>query len=143
VWRPRGAVRGAAARTRAVTLPGALDPSPPPCSQPLSPPPPSARLATFYSRSRKGRWCKGETSGNFMRVQRVFLDCDRDSLVYLSDPTGPSCHTGARCARADSGARMAMRCRQLPLKQGGSGAAPANRQDAGRAAACCTPADQA
>lgn len=54
------------------------------------------RLATFYSRSRKGRWCKGETSGHFINVMRVFLDCDRDSIVYLSEPIGPACHTGAR-----------------------------------------------
>ncbi|MEW5300782.1 MAG: hypothetical protein WDW38_005295 [Sanguina aurantia] len=54
------------------------------------------KLATFYSRSRKGRWCKGETSGHFIKVMRVFLDCDRDSIVYLSEPIGPACHTGAR-----------------------------------------------
>lgn len=53
------------------------------------------RLATFYSRSRKGRWCKGETSGNFIRVEGMYLDCDRDSVVYLGEPDGPSCHTGA------------------------------------------------
>ncbi|KAL6755302.1 hypothetical protein V8C86DRAFT_1790739 [Haematococcus lacustris] len=52
-------------------------------------------LGTFYSRSRRQRWCKGESSGHFLRVQRVFLDCDRDALVYLSDPLGPACHTGA------------------------------------------------
>jgi phosphoribosyl-ATP pyrophosphohydrolase/phosphoribosyl-AMP cyclohydrolase len=51
------------------------------------------RLATFYSRSRKGRWCKGETSGNFIRVEGMYLDCDRDSVVYLGEPDGPSCHT--------------------------------------------------
>lgn len=54
------------------------------------------RLATFYSRSRKGRWCKGETSGHFIHVEGVYVDCDRDSIIYLSDPIGPSCHTGAR-----------------------------------------------
>jgi phosphoribosyl-AMP cyclohydrolase len=59
---------------------------------------PSCSLATFYSRSRKGRWCKGETSGNFIQVARMYQDCDRDSIIYLSDPIGPSCHTGARCA---------------------------------------------
>jgi phosphoribosyl-ATP pyrophosphohydrolase/phosphoribosyl-AMP cyclohydrolase len=54
------------------------------------------RLATFYSRSRSERWCKGETSGNFIRVTQVFHDCDRDSIIYLGDPIGPTCHTGAR-----------------------------------------------
>lgn len=50
-------------------------------------------LATFYSRSRSGRWCKGETSGHFIKVGSVFPDCDRDSLVYLGEPIGPACHT--------------------------------------------------
>jgi phosphoribosyl-ATP pyrophosphohydrolase/phosphoribosyl-AMP cyclohydrolase len=53
-------------------------------------------LATFYSRSRAARWCKGETSGAYVRVLSVHADCDRDSLVYLGDPIGPACHTGAR-----------------------------------------------
>jgi phosphoribosyl-AMP cyclohydrolase / phosphoribosyl-ATP pyrophosphohydrolase len=52
-------------------------------------------LATFYSRSRKGRWCKGETSGHFIKVLDVYMDCDRDSIVYLSEPIGPACHTNA------------------------------------------------
>eukprot|EP00877_Chromochloris_zofingiensis_P009038 jgi/Chrzof1/4388/Cz14g11090.t1 len=53
-------------------------------------------LATFYSRSRKSRWCKGETSGHFIKVLKVFADCDKDSIIYLGDPIGPACHTGAR-----------------------------------------------
>lgn len=53
-------------------------------------------LATFYSRSRKGRWCKGETSGHFINVHKIFADCDRDSIIYLSTAIGPACHTGAR-----------------------------------------------
>jgi len=52
-------------------------------------------LATFYSRSRKGRWCKGETSGHYIKVLDVYMDCDRDSIVYLSEPIGPACHTNA------------------------------------------------
>lgn len=52
-------------------------------------------LATFYSRSRKGRWCKGETSGHFIKVQDVYVDCDKDSIIYLSQPIGPACHTNA------------------------------------------------
>ena len=51
------------------------------------------RLATFYSRSRRDRWCKGETSGHYIKVTGVFPDCDRDSLIYLGDPIGPACHT--------------------------------------------------
>lgn len=52
-------------------------------------------LATFYSRSRSALWTKGETSGNAMRVTRVLVDCDADCLLYLVEPAGPSCHTGA------------------------------------------------
>ncbi len=54
------------------------------------------RLGTFYSRSRKSRWCKGETSGHFLQVTGVYKDCDSDSIIYLCDPIGPACHTGAR-----------------------------------------------
>jgi len=52
-------------------------------------------LATFRSRSRGGRWCKGETSGAYLFVSSVHADCDGDSLVYLSEPAGPACHTGS------------------------------------------------
>ena len=52
-------------------------------------------LATFRSRSRGGRWRKGETSGHYLLVSSVYADCDGDSLVYLSKPIGPACHTGA------------------------------------------------
>ena len=50
--------------------------------------------ATFFSRSRQRLWVKGETSGNHIHVSEVWTDCDRDALVYLGDPQGPSCHTG-------------------------------------------------
>jgi Phosphoribosyl-AMP cyclohydrolase len=49
----------------------------------------------------QGRWCKGETSGHFIKVARVFADCDRDSLVYLSEPIGPACHTVQRSFSCD------------------------------------------
>lgn len=51
--------------------------------------------ATFFSRSRGRLWRKGETSGNTMRVLRVRLDCDRDTVLLTVDPAGPACHTGA------------------------------------------------
>ncbi len=53
-------------------------------------------LATFYSRSRKGLWTKGETSGNTMELQTVLYDCDGDALLYRVTPGGPVCHTGNR-----------------------------------------------
>lgn len=52
--------------------------------------------ATFWSRSRGEVWEKGSTSGNIVHVLRVLVDCDADSLLYVSDPEGNSCHTGAR-----------------------------------------------
>jgi phosphoribosyl-ATP pyrophosphohydrolase/phosphoribosyl-AMP cyclohydrolase len=53
------------------------------------------KRATFYSRSRGELWEKGKTSGNPMEVTAVLVDCDADCLVYLVEPRGPSCHTGA------------------------------------------------
>jgi phosphoribosyl-ATP pyrophosphohydrolase/phosphoribosyl-AMP cyclohydrolase len=50
--------------------------------------------ATFFSRSRNAQWVKGETSGNFIDVREVRLDCDQDAVLYLGTPHGPTCHTG-------------------------------------------------
>jgi phosphoribosyl-ATP pyrophosphohydrolase/phosphoribosyl-AMP cyclohydrolase len=51
-------------------------------------------LAHFFSRSRQALWRKGDTSGHFLRVRQVLVDCDGDALLYVVDPTGPACHTG-------------------------------------------------
>jgi phosphoribosyl-ATP pyrophosphohydrolase/phosphoribosyl-AMP cyclohydrolase len=48
--------------------------------------------ATFFSRSRAGRWRKGETSGDRLQVVSVTADCDRDTLLVLARPLGPACH---------------------------------------------------
>ncbi|CAN0916224.1 Histidine biosynthesis bifunctional protein hisIE, chloroplastic [Linum grandiflorum] len=55
----------------------------------------SSRKATFYSRSRSSLWTKGETSNNFINIHDIFIDCDRDSIIYLGKPVGPTCHTGS------------------------------------------------
>jgi phosphoribosyl-ATP pyrophosphohydrolase/phosphoribosyl-AMP cyclohydrolase len=52
--------------------------------------------ATFWSRSRKTLWVKGETSGNRQAVRAVRTDCDRDAVLVRVTPAGPACHTGAR-----------------------------------------------
>ena len=52
-------------------------------------------LAHFHSRSRGRLWLKGETSGHFLRVEEMRVDCDQDALVMLVRPEGPACHTGA------------------------------------------------
>ncbi|EFJ28492.1 hypothetical protein SELMODRAFT_411322 [Selaginella moellendorffii] len=55
----------------------------------------ASKRATYFSRSRRSLWTKGETSSNFIDVVDVYLDCDRDSIIYLGKPDGPTCHTGA------------------------------------------------
>ena len=50
--------------------------------------------ATFYSRSRKDIWKKGETSGNFINVVSMYPDCDNDTLLIMGKPCGPVCHRG-------------------------------------------------
>ena len=51
---------------------------------------------TFYSRSKKRLWTKGESSGNFLRLRSVALDCDADALLVRAVPDGPTCHSGAK-----------------------------------------------
>lgn len=50
---------------------------------------------TFYSRSKKRLWTKGEESGNFLLLKQMAVDCDKDTLLIKADPLGPVCHTGA------------------------------------------------
>ncbi len=50
---------------------------------------------TFFSRSRQRLWTKGETSGNFLRVRDVLIDCDGDTILIKAAPDGATCHTGA------------------------------------------------
>ncbi len=56
----------------------------------------STGQAWFYSRSRSELWHKGATSGNYLNVKRVFIDCDEDTVLLQVDPAGPACHTGNR-----------------------------------------------
>lgn len=50
--------------------------------------------ATFYSRSRNEVWVKGATSGNYMYVNEIRVDCDADCILVMANPAGPACHTG-------------------------------------------------
>jgi len=52
-------------------------------------------LVTFYSRSRNKIWTKGETSGNYLNVREISIDCDHDTLLIKALPMGPVCHTGS------------------------------------------------
>ncbi len=54
------------------------------------------KRATFWSRSRGEVWVKGGTSGNYMFVDEIRLDCDEDCVLLLVMPAGPACHTGNR-----------------------------------------------
>jgi len=60
--------------------------------------------ATFFSRSRGGRWRKGETSGHRLLVRRVLSDCDNDTLLVLATPQGPACHLGTPTCFGDEAA---------------------------------------
>ena len=51
--------------------------------------------AHFWSRSRAALWLKGETSGHFLNVHQILVDCDQDCLWVKALPEGPACHTGA------------------------------------------------
>lgn len=50
---------------------------------------------TFYSRSKKRLWTKGEESGNYLELINMTVDCDNDTLLVKAVPHGPVCHTGA------------------------------------------------
>ena len=52
------------------------------------------KRVTFFSRTRKALWTKGETSGNFLNLVDIKKDCDNDSLLVFAKPVGPTCHTG-------------------------------------------------
>lgn len=54
----------------------------------------SSDRVTFYSRSKKRLWLKGESSGNFLFWQHMYADCDRDTLLIQVTPQGATCHTG-------------------------------------------------
>ena len=51
-------------------------------------------LVTFFSRSKNRLWTKGESSGNFLKVKQISIDCDEDTLLIKVLPHGPVCHTG-------------------------------------------------
>lgn len=49
---------------------------------------------TFYSRSRQTLWTKGETSGHYLMVESMYVDCDKDTLLVKANPIGATCHRG-------------------------------------------------
>lgn len=60
------------------------------------------KKVTFYSRSKKRLWTKGETSGHYLFVKSIVNDCDSDALLIKVNPIGPTCHTGSSsCFKTD------------------------------------------
>jgi phosphoribosyl-ATP pyrophosphohydrolase/phosphoribosyl-AMP cyclohydrolase len=58
---------------------------------------------TFFSRSKQRLWTKGESSGNFLLVDSIKVDCDNDALLIKVQPQGPTCHTGnATCFESEN-----------------------------------------
>ena len=57
---------------------------------------------TFFSRTRRQLWTKGETSGNYLEVVSIKADCDDDTLLIAARPAGPVCHTGAETCFGES-----------------------------------------
>ena len=62
---------------------------------------------TFHSRSKQRLWTKGESSGHFLQVERIEPDCDRDTLLVLARPQGPTCHLGTDTCFTDQPAPVA------------------------------------
>lgn len=60
-------------------------------------------FVTFWSRSRKRLWTKGETSGHRLRLLSLRADCDGDTLLVTAEPEGPTCHTGSRTCFGEDG----------------------------------------
>lgn len=69
---------------------------------------------TFFSRRKQRLWTKGETSGNFLKVQSYHLDCDRDTLLLKVIPAGPVCHNGTvSCFESDTSERFLYRLEEI------------------------------
>jgi phosphoribosyl-AMP cyclohydrolase / phosphoribosyl-ATP pyrophosphohydrolase len=67
----------------------------------------SSGRVTFWSRSKRRLWTKGETSGNHLEVQAIAADCDGDTLLILARPSGPACHLGTRTCFGETSPRPA------------------------------------
>ena len=57
---------------------------------------------TFYSRSKQRLWTKGETSGHFLSLKSLHVDCDGDTILALAEPQGPTCHLGTASCFGDA-----------------------------------------
>ncbi|HKZ10189.1 MAG TPA: bifunctional phosphoribosyl-AMP cyclohydrolase/phosphoribosyl-ATP diphosphatase HisIE [Rhodanobacteraceae bacterium] len=64
-------------------------------------------FVTFWSRSKQRLWKKGETSGHVLEVKSIRVDCDRDTLLILAEPHGPTCHLGTSSCFGERTAALA------------------------------------
>ena len=64
------------------------------------------RKVTFWSRTRKTLWTKGETSGNFLHLVDIKVDCDNDTLLVRATPDGPTCHKGTDTCWGEENTRV-------------------------------------
>jgi phosphoribosyl-ATP pyrophosphohydrolase/phosphoribosyl-AMP cyclohydrolase len=62
------------------------------------------KKVTFFSRSKQRLWTKGESSGNFLKLVSLAVDCDNDTLLIQADAAGPTCHRGTVSCFGDDGA---------------------------------------
>jgi phosphoribosyl-AMP cyclohydrolase / phosphoribosyl-ATP pyrophosphohydrolase len=62
-------------------------------------------LVTFFSRSRNELWTKGETSGNYLKLVDLSVDCDQDAILVSAIPTGPTCHEGTESCFSEAPSR--------------------------------------
>jgi phosphoribosyl-ATP pyrophosphohydrolase/phosphoribosyl-AMP cyclohydrolase len=67
----------------------------------------ASKRVTFWSRSKRRLWTKGESSGNFLHLREVAVDCDGDTLLILASPEGPACHLGTRTCWGENAPRAA------------------------------------
>lgn len=70
---------------------------------------------TFFSRSRKRLWTKGETSGNYLNLVSIHVDCDNDALLVKANPMGPTCHTGTDTCWGETNTGIAEEKEASPL----------------------------
>jgi len=73
-------------------------------------------LVTFYSRSRKVLWTKGETSGNYLKVISIDIDCDGDTLLIMAEPTGNIWHKGTFSCFGDDFQLIKIDDARIPVK---------------------------
>jgi phosphoribosyl-ATP pyrophosphohydrolase/phosphoribosyl-AMP cyclohydrolase len=78
----------------------------------------------YWSRSRQELWHKGETSGNTQRVLEMRIDCDKDALIFMVEPAGPACHTGAQSCFHNSLTSAPALDKSFNAREGSSDEAP-------------------